>query len=300
MSQQKVNLEATKFNPSSLLSLYELDASAVGGPHLYFHDGSSNNYQNITLDGQEYTAFPIFMEGFEYDGKGSLPRPRLRAANVNGFVSAYILGGSSLINARFMRRRIFARYIDAVNFTNGVNPFGTPDPTAVYPDDVFVVNRKVTENRQYVEFELSTPLEIDNVMLPNRQIFAHICGFKYRDSSCGYSGVPVGDKNNRSFGPTGYNFTLVDQGEYDEATTYNIGDYVFITSTLPQTSGELNYFVCNANGTVGLANGPLKKPANWVQDYCSKSIPGCRLRYISPTTLRFGGFPGASRGGYSI
>lgn len=295
MSQQKVNLEATKFNPSSLLSLFELDATSIGGTQLFFYDGLANNFQNIVFNGIVYSAFPIELTGFEYDGKGSLPRPKLRASNIKGFVSAYILNTSDLIGAKFMRRRVFARFIDDVNFPNGVNPYGSADPTAAYQDDIFYVNRKVTENNDYVEFELATALEIDNVKLPRRQIFAHICGFKYRDSSCGYSGAPVADKNNNKFVDY-YGFTLVDQGEYSTSATYNQGDYVYLVSSLQQTLGQRIFFVCSSNGVTGADNGPMKNSSVWIADYCSKAIVGCRCRYPSPAVLPFGGFPGVSRG----
>jgi len=301
MSKTVTNLEATKFNPSALLSLYELNASSLGGPTLYFHDGSSNNYKNITFNGVEYIAFPIFMEGFEYDGKGSLPRPKLRAANINGFVSYYILNGNNLIGAKLSRKRVFARFIDAVNFDNGVNPYGTADPDAAYPDDIFFVNRKITENKDYIEFELATPLEIDNVKIPNRMVFARICGFKYRDSSCGYTGAPVADKNNKPMSGAGsYGFTLVDRGEYNEGNTYQIGHYVYIESQLRETSGEKIFYVAKQNGIIGIENGPIKSPDKWVADFCSKNLGGCKRRYPSPQVLKFGGFPGVARGDFVI
>jgi len=301
MSKTVTNLEATKFNPSALLSLYELDASSLGGPILYFHDGSSNNYKNITFDGVEYTAFPIFMEGFEYDGKGSLPRPKLRAANINGFVSYYILNGNNLIGAKLSRKRVFARFIDGVNFDNGINPYGLADPEAAYPDDIFFVNRKITENKDYIEFELATPLEIDNVKLPSRMVFARICGFKYRDSSCGYTGLPVADKNNKPMtGAGGYGFTLVDRGEYNESFVYSFGDFVYLESNLKETLGERIFYVANQNGITGIENSPIKSPGKWVADFCSKNIGGCKKRYPSPQVLKFGGFPGVARGDYVI
>jgi lambda family phage minor tail protein L len=300
MSKTVTNLEATKFNPSALLSLYKLDASSLGGPTLYFHDGSSNNYKNITFDGIEYIAFPVFLEGFEYDGKGSLPRPKLRAANINGFVSYYILNGQNLIGAKFSRKRVFARFIDGINFDNGINPYGLADPEAAYPDDIFFINRKITENKDYVEFELATPLEIDNVKLPTRMIFANICGFKYRDSSCGYTGIPVADKNNKVMGVGGYGFTLNNRGQYSESNTYNIGDYIYLISQIRETVGESIFYVAKNNGIKGIENGPIQSPDKWIADFCSKNLAGCRKRYPAPQVLRFGGFPGASRGEYLV
>jgi lambda family phage minor tail protein L len=297
--QQQTARELVSFTPSTLIELFQLDGSVIDVDILYhFYDGSNNNYKPLVFDGIEYTPFPIKMEQVDKDGKGQPVRPKLTVSNINGFVSALLLGNSNLIGAKVSRKRVFVRTLDAVNFPNGVNPWGTPDPTAIVSNDVFCVNRKVQENPEVVEFELATPIEIDNVKLPRRQILATMGTCRYRDAeTCGYSSLPVADKNNKSFtaaGPQGYGFTLVDKGAWSASTTYNQGDYVYRISTLTQTAGDKIFYVCNVNGTVG------DKPSistNWIADFCPKTIAGCKLRY--PTgPLQIGNFPGISRSSF--
>ena len=67
------------------------------------------------------------------------------------------------------RIRTLARYIDAVNFLNGTNPYGTPDPTAEFPKEIYTVDRKSVENRDIVQFELAAIFDIAGVRAPQRQ-----------------------------------------------------------------------------------------------------------------------------------
>jgi lambda family phage minor tail protein L len=296
MATQKANTEITLLEATAMLELFELDCSFLGGPHYYFYNGTNNKFQPVIFNGVEYTAFPLEVSGFEIDGKGSLPRPRLRMANINGFVSSLMLQNNVIIGGKFIRRRVAARFIDAVNFPGNKNPYGLPDPTAAFPDEIFYVNRKITENNVLVEFEMTTPLEIDNVKLPNRQILSNICPFRYRDgSSCGYTSTPVADYTDKPFGAGGYGFILSNQGAYNSSTTYDRGDYVYVTSQLPQTFGDLIFYVCTLNGVIG--ENPNTSP-KWIADSCSRRLKGCRLRFPTPQVLRFGGFPGTSRGNF--
>jgi lambda family phage minor tail protein L len=296
MAKQKANAELTFLEATSLIELFELDCTFLGGPNYFFYNGTNNKFKPLIFNGVEYSPFPLEVSGFEIDGKGSLPRPRLRLANINGFISSLLLQNNLIIGGKFIRRRVMARFIDAVNFPGDKNPYGLPDPTAAFPDEIFYVNRKVTENNVVVEFELATPLEIDNVKLPNRQILCNICSFRYRDpTSCGYTGAPIADNTDRSFDANGYNFTLSNQGAYNAATTYNKGDYVYTVSQLPQSKGDLIFYVCAVDGTVGV--NPNNSP-KWIADSCSRRLRGCRMRYPSPQVLPFGGFPGTSRGNF--
>ena len=53
---------------------------------------------------------------------------------------------------------------------SGINPFGTPDPTATFPDEVYFIDRKSTENRDIIEFELAASFDLNGVRLPKRQV----------------------------------------------------------------------------------------------------------------------------------
>ena len=48
------------------------------------------------------------------------------------------------------------------------NPFGTPDPTAEFPQEIYFLDRKVTETRDLVTWEAQSALDLVNVKLPQR------------------------------------------------------------------------------------------------------------------------------------
>ena len=52
--------------------------------------------------------------------------------------------------------------------TTQTNPFGTPDPTAEFPQEIYFLDRKVTENRKVVTWEAQSALDLVNVKLPKR------------------------------------------------------------------------------------------------------------------------------------
>jgi len=61
--------------------------------------------------------------------------------------------------------------LSSTAFTNTlqVNPFGTPDPTAEFPQEIYTIDRKASENREVVVFELASVLDLAGVRVPKRQ-----------------------------------------------------------------------------------------------------------------------------------
>ena len=56
-----------------------------------------------------------------------------------------------------------------VTTSTRVNPLGTPDPSAEFPKEIYYIDRKSTENRLMVEFELAAPTDLAGVRIPKRQ-----------------------------------------------------------------------------------------------------------------------------------
>ena len=172
--------ELQKINPSSLIELFTvtLDSSLHGATTVYrFHDGSNmNSSGELVWEGNTYQRFPVKAEGFEFTGKGQIPRPKFTVSNALGTITALMAlvnqttPGNDLTGAKFTRIRTLARYIDAANFTGGTNPFGTPDPSSKLPDEIYFIDRKLSENRDTVEFELVSELDLLNLRLPRRQV----------------------------------------------------------------------------------------------------------------------------------
>jgi lambda family phage minor tail protein L len=184
---QSITSEIQKLEPSAIIELFELDATALGGDLLRFHAGTNQLVQNIVWAGNSYVRYPINATGFEYSGTGSLPRPKVQVSNFMSGITALLLEFNDLMGAKFTRKRTLLKYLDAVNFPGGVN--ASADPDASFPDEIFYVDRKSMENRDGVEFELAASFDLVGIQLPRRQIIQNICPWKYRGGECGYTGT---------------------------------------------------------------------------------------------------------------
>jgi hypothetical protein len=69
------------------------------------------------------------------------------------------------------------------------NPYGTPDPTAEFPREIYYIDRKSAENRDVVEFELAASFDLIGVRAPKRQCISNICQWVYRSAECSYTGT---------------------------------------------------------------------------------------------------------------
>ena len=152
-------------NPSAIIELFTLQLSSIlhGATTIYrFHSGSNMNANGkIVWAGNDYLRFPIQTTGFAFQN-GQIPRPKLAVSNATGLISAILLTvnetsvGNDLTGATVTRIRTLAKFLDAANFTGGINPYGTPDPNAEFPKEIYSIDRKSTENREVVEFELAS------------------------------------------------------------------------------------------------------------------------------------------------
>ena len=179
--------EIQSLAPSTKVELFVVDLTALGDAAYYFHAGTNGLQAAIVWQGQTYAPFPIQASGFDFSTTGTIPRPKLAVANVAGTVTALILAFNDCVGAKVTRKRTLVKFLDAVNFPGGVNP--TADPTAYFPDDVYYIDRKATETKQAVEFELTAAFDVSGVQLPRRQIIQNICPWRYRGGECGYAGT---------------------------------------------------------------------------------------------------------------
>ena len=191
----QVETEIHKLEPSAIIELFVLDASNSGAGIFYFHAGTNNVGGNIVWQGQTYVKFPIEFSGFEISGQGQLPRPKLKTANILGSISTMLISFNDLVGAKITRKRTFKKYLDEINFSGG-NP--SADPTAHFLDDIFFIDRKSSENKIFVEFELCSTMDLAGVQLPKRQIIQNVCPWIYRSSECSYAGTNYFDSNDKS------------------------------------------------------------------------------------------------------
>jgi len=192
-------------SPFAIIELFEIELSQTihGSDEIYrFHNGVNQKTTagDVIWRGNTYYALPIEADGFEYSGNGQLPRPKIRVANLLGSISTVLASvneitfGNDLTGARVTRIRTLSRFLDAENFTGDVNPYGTPSATE-FPREIYLVDRKTTENRDVVEFELAAAFDIAGVRAPKRQCIANLCQWVYRSTECGYTGNNFFDEN---------------------------------------------------------------------------------------------------------
>tara|TARA_R100001460_G_scaffold83855_1_gene124809 strand:- start:3511 stop:4131 length:621 start_codon:yes stop_codon:yes gene_type:complete len=186
--------ELQKITPSSKLELFELELLeglhyATGNPSnvptIYrFHSGCNmNSNAEIIWQTNTYQRFPIQFDGAEFSGKGQIPRPQLSMSNLGGITRSgsvitvtdllilcnLVTPHNDLINAKLTRLTVLASDLDATNFPGNTNPFGTPSADEC-PREIFLIDRKVSESKNNVNFELVSDLDKTNLKLPKRQV----------------------------------------------------------------------------------------------------------------------------------
>jgi len=179
MSTDPVFSDIQKVNPSAIIELFTLtlDSTLHGATTVYrFHAGTNLNANGkIVWAGNDYLRFPVQATGFAYK-KGQLPRPVLTVSNMGSLsISAILLTvnqttpGNDLTGAKVVRIRTMAKFLDAANFSGATNPFGTPDNTAEFPQEIYYIDRKSAENREVVSWELAAVFDLAGIRSPKRQ-----------------------------------------------------------------------------------------------------------------------------------
>tara|TARA_Y100000004_G_scaffold65687_1_gene73730 strand:- start:7796 stop:8689 length:894 start_codon:yes stop_codon:yes gene_type:complete len=181
--------ELAKINPSAIIELFELrlDSTLHGSNDIYrFHAGANADVSgNIVFNSQTYTRIAVKADGFEYTNTGTLPRPTFAISNHDNNMTAVLLevnattAGNDLGGAEVRRIRTLKKYLDGET---------TADPNAQFPQERWFVDRKASESRDSVVFELASKFDLAGQMIPRRQIIANVCQWKYRSSECSYNG----------------------------------------------------------------------------------------------------------------
>lgn len=187
------------FNAGRIVTLYTLDATSIDGTTLFhFTDSTSTDGNAIVFDGVVYVPIPIEVSGFEKDSNAAPPRPKMKVGNAAGTLSALLQEFGDLVGARLTRIKTFERFLDAGE---------EPDPDQTFGTEIYHISRKTEQNKVYVEFELATPMDQQNVRLPGRKQFRRHCSrvyrkfnaaaneFDYTHATCPYVGETSFDQN---------------------------------------------------------------------------------------------------------
>ncbi|AHE71468.1 hypothetical protein M942_19940 [Enterobacter ludwigii] len=208
-----LNSDYQKLEPGKVVQLIEIDGTAFGMDEvLYFHpyniphtpeeieaaggDASKLTPKSIWWQGTEYRTWPCQIDGLAMTTSGGSPQPTLSVANVNGVVTALCLAYDDMLQAKVTIHNTFSHYLDAKNFPEG-NPSANPQEEIL---QVWYIDSKTSETKTQVDFTLSSPFDLQGLMIPTRQLHS-LCSWcirgKYRSGDgCDYAGTQYFDRNN--------------------------------------------------------------------------------------------------------
>ena len=169
----------------SIIELFEL--KLVSGLHYSetnanptisykFHNGTNGISTDIIWQAETYTAVACEIEGFETGDNTVMARPTITFANaISNFSTILELVNqitpfNDLQKAELIRKRTMARFLDAGNFTNNTNPFGSPDARKELESHHYQINKKLVENNEICSFELVNTIDFEDLFLPRKQI----------------------------------------------------------------------------------------------------------------------------------
>ena len=98
------------------------------------------------------------------DGGSALPSGTISAMMIEVNKTTV---GNDLIGSTLVRIRTLRKFLDSANF-NSTN--STADSTQKFPDEVYMIARKVVENQEIVQFECASMFDMAGVKAPKRQI----------------------------------------------------------------------------------------------------------------------------------
>ena len=136
-----ITLDIQKLEPGEVVELFEIDATAIGGPMQRFHGYAESG--TIYWQGNEFDAWAIEATGFGRTSEGQQPQPSLSVGNIGsdeagnpvpGVISAICIAYDDLVGARLIRHQTLAKYLDAANFEGGNED---ADPDEALPQEIW-------------------------------------------------------------------------------------------------------------------------------------------------------------------
>ncbi|BBQ83454.1 phage minor tail protein L [Klebsiella sp. WP3-W18-ESBL-02] len=200
---------AASLAPGGRVRLVEVDGSEFSaGIHRFHYSPFPHTPEEIDAAGGEEDKLgpkPIIWNGDAYDfwpfqvadlelSTDQAAEPSLTVSNLDGTISALCLQFKDMVNAKVTIIDTYAIYLDADNYPGGVN--ATADPT-MFTAQTFWLDTKSAEDDETVTWTLSSPADLQNMLIPTRQITS-LCEWalrgQYRSGDgCTYNGTAYFD-----------------------------------------------------------------------------------------------------------
>lgn len=205
---------AAMLAPGGRVRLVEVDASEFsGGIHRFHYSPFPHTPAEIDAaagDEDKLGPKPIIWDGKAFDfwpfqisdlaiSTDQAAEPKLSVSNLDGHITALCLQFKDMVNAKVSIIDTYAIYLDAVNFPGGVNL--TADST-MFTLQTFWLDTKTSEDDEVVTWSLSSPADLQNLVIPTRQITS-LCEWalrgQYRSGDgCTYNGTAYFDAKGNS------------------------------------------------------------------------------------------------------
>lgn len=275
------------------------------GSFIYFHSGYNieDDTRNLGSDPRGYagtvefkhkdypstqvinTYFPLpcELDGLAVSSEGAAKRPTITIANVLDHFQDALgdLRNEDLIGQRIVMRSTLRKYLMSTITGGTATDDGTSIPVE-FPRQSYIIDRIASLNAAVVSFELANPMDLPNVVLPNRIVVGKYCSWQYKGKN---AANPIGacawTKNSVKPGTTNdiYFYNVKDQpllssGRQGDFTTYSgavdytagalvieAGEYYIAPFDVPQTGAASPVIP----GTTGSANVwiPVRFWTNW-------------------------------------
>jgi phage-related protein len=282
----KITADIHGFEPGAIIELFELDLASGSAPStepiLRWHSGHNDNMQEIVWQGNRYSAMPIEAEGFEFSGKGAIPRPTVTVANITSILSSVINSYDDLVGAKVIRKKTFAKYLDSYCYTGGYPTAGVctgesgSDPS-LSKSDCLDVNKNgsagtwTVYNQTTCEAAAGPGIWYASAIADDTAHFAD--EIWYVDRKAIETSTHI---------------------QFELTAAHDIHGVKLPARTVVANSCPWLYkgVECGYSGSNywDISNNVVTDVA---KDVCSKTFTACELRFPEPLESPFGGFPGA-------
>lgn len=307
-------------NLDSLVELFDItlpgyDAADSAGTFYLFNGTDLEQAGNkIEFAQNDYEAIPIQITGIEIASSGAIARPTLTVANIPVLTKTrdssetvlQNIRNDSNLNLPFERNDdlIGTRVVYRQAFLSDCNTdAATPDEL---PPQTYYIDRIASENNLFVVFELASPMDLERVRIPAREVIGQYCPWQYQGRDLGFGGGCTW----RYKESEQHSFFRKDDSEitgtinawsatYNNPNGYSAGDIVKTTNAITSRVQIWEALFDN------YGKNPETNRQYWKRiDLCGKTMNSCKIRFqgnASDTTLNtevplpFGGFPGAKK-----
>jgi len=312
-------VQDTEIN-DSLVELFEITLPGAASSY-YLFNGLDDGVDKIEFRQNDYFAIPIQIGGMEMSATGAAPRPTLTVANI-----------PSLTKSLDNDEELLSDIKEVLNFESNDDFIGTKviyhrtlksntdnnnATSPEFPAQIYYIDRIASENNLLVAFELASPFDIENTVLPHRVVIGKYCPWQYQGVQLGLGGGCTWPLNNQPFEePNGKGLYFKSDDSLisrdlnqtgainvwsNAPTSYSATNKVFTTDTV---NGHTHTRVWEALFT-NSGKDPRVYNKYWKRiDICGKTLASCKKRYQGvyngPTLdqnvhLPFGGFPGSKK-----